>query len=111
MNSIACSSNRAWSAMSENLASGVRCPTMSDFLPDVQTLRERARANIELGPVTDAYGADRSRVVEVLNGALAREVVCVLRSKRHYSMSQGLNAQGVGAEVLQPGEEEQGHAD
>src|SRR4051794_41781463 len=43
MNSIPCSSNRAWSAMSENLASGVRCPTMSDFLTDVQTLARSRR--------------------------------------------------------------------
>src|SRR4051812_37505072 len=111
MNSIACSSNRAWSAMSENIATGVRCRTMSDFLTDVQTLRERARANIEKGPVTEAYGADRARVVEVLNEALATELVCVLRYKRHYFMAQGLNAQAVAAEFLQHATEEQGHSD
>src|SRR3954447_17583528 len=111
MNSIACSSNRAWSAMSENLATGVRCPTMSDFLTDVQTLRDRARANIEKGPVTEAYGADRPRVIEVLNEALATEIVCVLRYKRHYYMAQGIIAQAAAAEFLQHATEEQGHAD
>src|SRR3954467_2911733 len=111
MNSIACSSNRAWSAMSENLASGVRSPTMSDFLTDVKTLRERARANIELGPVTDAYGADRSRVIEVLNEALATEIVCYLRYKRHYFMADGINSGAVAAEFLQHATEELGHAD
>jgi len=84
---------------------------MSDFLTDVKTLRERARANIEKGPVTEAYGADRSRVIEVLNEALATEIVCVLRYKRHYYMSQGINAQAVAAEFLQHATEEQGHAD
>src|SRR3954463_13246307 len=84
---------------------------MSDFLTDVHTLRERARANIELGPVTDAYGADRSRVIEVLNEALATEIVCYLRYKRHYFMAQGINAQAVAAEFLQHATEEQGHAD
>jgi bacterioferritin len=84
---------------------------MSDFLTDVKTLRERARANIEKGPVTEAYGADRPRVVEVLNEALATEIVCVLRYKRHYYMAQGLNAQAVAAEFLQHATEEQGHAD
>ena len=57
---------------------------MTDFLTDVETLRRRARQNIEQGPITEAYGADRERVVEVLNQALATEIVCVLRYKRHY---------------------------
>jgi bacterioferritin len=84
---------------------------MSDFLTDVKTLRERARANIEQGPVTDAYGADRTRVIEVLNEALATEIVCYLRYKRHYFMAQGINAGAVAAEFLQHATEEQGHAD
>jgi bacterioferritin len=84
---------------------------MSDFLTDVKTLRERARANIEKGPVTDAYGADRERVIEVLNEALATEIVCYLRYKRHYFMAQGINAGAVAAEFLQHATEEQGHAD
>ena len=53
---------------------------MAEFLTDVRTLRERAR-HIELGPITEAYGADRERVVSVLNEVLATEIVCVLRYK------------------------------
>ena len=81
------------------------------FLTDVTTLRQRARASIEQGPITEAYGADRKRVIEVLNQALATELVCVLRYKRHYFMAQGLNASGAAAEFLQHATEEQGHAD
>ncbi|MEY2470621.1 MAG: bacterioferritin [Actinomycetota bacterium] len=81
------------------------------FLTDVDTLRKRARASIEQGPITEAYGADRKRVIEVLNQALATELVCVLRYKRHYFMAQGINASGVAAEFLQHATEEQGHAD
>ena len=84
---------------------------MPDFLTDIQTLRERARAKIEEGPITESYGADRDRVVEVLNEALATEIVCVLRYKRHYYMADGLNAGPVAAEFLQHANEEQGHAD
>jgi bacterioferritin len=84
---------------------------MADFLTDVQTLRERARANIEQGPITDAYGADRERVIQVLNEALATELVCVLRYKRHYYTAAGLNAAPVAAEFLQHANEEQTHAD
>jgi bacterioferritin len=84
---------------------------MADFLTDIETLRARARQNIEQGPITDAYGADRERVIQVLNEALATELVCVLRYKRHYYTAAGLNAAPVAAEFLQHANEEQGHAD
>ena len=84
---------------------------MADFLTDIQTLRERARAGIEQGPITNAYGADRERVIEVLNEALATELVCVLRYKRHYYTATGLNAAPMAAEFLQHANEEQVHAD
>lgn len=84
---------------------------MGEFLTDVATLRERARAHMDRGSVTDAYGADRGRVVEVLNEALATELVCILRYKRHYFTAQGINAQPAAAEFLQHAAEEQGHAD
>ena len=84
---------------------------MADFLTDIKTLRERARQQIEQGPITSSYGADRERVIEVLNEALATELVCVLRYKRHYYTASGLNAEPVAAEFLQHATEEQGHAD
>lgn len=84
---------------------------MSDFLTDIETLRARARKNIEKGPITESYGADRERVIEVLNGALATELVCVLRYKRHYFTATGLNAAPVAAEFLEHANEEQEHAD
>jgi bacterioferritin len=84
---------------------------MAEFLTDVETLRARARRNIERGPITDAYGADRDRVIQVLNEALATELVCILRYKRHYFTATGLNAAPVAAEFLQHANEEQLHAD
>jgi bacterioferritin len=81
------------------------------FLTDVKTLRERARKHIEQGAVTPGYGADRDTVVRILNEALATEIVCVLRYKRHYFMASGINAQSVAAEFLQHANEEQTHAD
>jgi bacterioferritin len=82
-----------------------------EFLTDIQTLRERARAKIEEGPITSGYGADRERVIDVLNEALATEIVCVLRYKRHYYMAQGIQAGPVAAEFLQHANEELGHMD
>ena len=61
--------------------------------------------------MTDSYGADRERVIAVLNEALATELVCVLRYKRHYYMAEGINSASVAAEFLQQASEEQGHAD
>ena len=84
---------------------------MAEFLTDIKTLRERARQKIEEGPITSSYGADRERVIEVLNEALATEIVCVLRYKRHYYTARGIHSQTVAAEFLQHATEEQGHAD
>jgi bacterioferritin len=84
---------------------------MGDFLTDVKDLRKRAREHIEQGPITSAYGADRDRVIDVLNQALATELVCVLRYKRHYFTASGIEAGPVAAEFLQHATEEMGHAD
>ena len=86
-------------------------PMSGEFLTDIETLRRRARAEIEQGPITSSYGADRERVIAVLNEALATEIVCVLRYKRHYYTATGLNAGPVAAEFLQHANEELGHMD
>lgn len=81
------------------------------FLTDVLELRKRARQHIEEGAVTDAYRGDRQTVIKILNEALATELVCVLRYKRHYFMAQGIHAEPIAQEFLQHATEEQGHAD
>jgi bacterioferritin len=81
------------------------------FLTDIQTLRKRARTYMEQGAVTSGYKANRSAVINLLNEALATEIVCVLRYKRHYFMAQGLYAESVAAEFLEHANEEQEHAD
>jgi bacterioferritin len=80
-------------------------------LSDVETLRRQAREHIDDGPITEAYGADRERVIAVLNEVLATEIVCYLRYKRHYFTATGLNATNAAAEFLQHANEEQQHAD
>jgi len=81
------------------------------FLTDVKTLRKRAREHIEQGAVTSGYRADRATVIKLLNEALATEIVCVLRYRRHHFMAQGMNADPVAAEFLVHANEEQQHAD
>jgi bacterioferritin len=81
------------------------------FLTDVKTIRERARRHIEEGAVTANYGADKGTVIRLLNDALATEIVCTLRYRRHYFMAKGLTSAGVAAEFLEHAKEEQEHAD
>ena len=81
------------------------------FLTDIKTLRERARRHIEQGAVTEGYTGDRETVIKLLNEALATEIVCVLRYKRHYFMANGIHADSVAAEFLEHATDEQGHAD
>ncbi|HEX6310184.1 MAG TPA: ferritin-like domain-containing protein [Acidimicrobiia bacterium] len=82
-----------------------------EFTADIERIRREAREHLDQGAITDAYGADRERVIDVLNTVLATELVCVLRYKRHYYMASGLNAAPVAAEFLQHANDEQGHAD
>lgn len=81
------------------------------FLIDVQELRRRAREHMERGAVTESYRADRDTVIRLLNDALATELVCWLRYKRHYYMAQGLAREAVAQEFLEHANQEQQHAD
>jgi bacterioferritin len=81
------------------------------FLTDIKTLRVRARQHIEQGAVTEGYRADRETILRILNEALATEIVCVLRYKRHFFVASGIHAQSVAAEFAQHAAEEQDHAD
>jgi len=84
---------------------------MGEFLSDIKTIRERARAHIERGAVTESYKADRERVIAVLNEVLATELVCVLRYKRHFFAAVGIHSESVKSEFLQHAQDEQQHAD
>lgn len=100
--------------MAKNQGKGgkkAKTPVEQPFLTDIKTLRERARKHIEDGAVTAGYQADRATVIKLLNEALATEIVCVLRYKRHFFMASGINADAVAQEFLQHANEEQQHAD
>jgi len=86
-------------------------PQTGEFKLDVEGIRRRARQDVEDGAVTEGYRADRETVLRLLNEALATEIVCVLRYKRHYFMAKGLNAEPAAAEFAEHAAEEQGHAD
>jgi len=81
------------------------------FLSDIQALRERARKHVFNGAVTPSYGANREAVLQMLNEALATELVCVLRYRRHYFMANGALGEAIKGELLTHANEEQAHAD
>lgn len=80
-------------------------------MTDVKTLRSQARRHIEEGAVTAGYSADRSTVLKLLNEALATEIVCVLRYRRHHFMARGVHSRSIADEFLVHSNAEQGHAD
>jgi bacterioferritin len=82
-----------------------------EFVSDVAAIRRRAREHIERGAVTPGYQGKLDVVLRLLNEALATELVCVLRYKRHYHTAKGIHAQAVAAEFLEHANDEQVHAD
>jgi bacterioferritin len=85
--------------------------TTQSKLSTVAALRERARQNLAQGAVTAGYQADCPAVIKMLNDALATEIVCVLRYRRHHFMVRGIHSQAIASEFLAHSNEEQGHAD
>lgn len=99
------------STMRNIAPSKASAPAESFQLSSTEALRERARKSIEDGAVTPSYGADREAVIELLNHALATELVCVLRYRHHYFIAEGLPAEAIKQEFLDHATEEQQHAD
>jgi bacterioferritin len=86
-------------------------PKATPFLTDIKELQRRAREHVEKGAVTPAYRGDVDTAVKLLNEALATEIVCVLRYRRHHFMAAGIHYQAVADEFLEHANEEQEHAD
>lgn len=83
----------------------------STNMSSIQTIRARARQHIEEGSVTDNYRGDREKILRLLNEALATEIVCTLRYKRHYHTAKGLTSLSVAQEFLAHAREEDMHAE
>ncbi len=81
------------------------------FLSDIRELRRRARQHMERGAITEGYRCDVETALRLLNEALATEIVCVLRYKRHQFTARGLSAPSVAEEFAEHALEEQRHAD
>ncbi|MGH7272438.1 MAG: ferritin-like domain-containing protein, partial [Polyangiaceae bacterium] len=88
-----------------------RTEATGKFLSDITEIRRRAREHMDAGAITAVYKADRDVVIKLLNEALATEIVCVLRYRRHHHMAQGLTSKGIAQEFLEHAVDEQNHAD
>ena len=85
-------------------------PTAGRLVLDEAAI-DAARKSLEQGAVTPHYGPWRDDIVKFLNDALATELVCVLRYKRHHFTAQGLASPKIAEEFMVHATEETGHAD
>lgn len=72
---------------------------------------DAAREDMQDGAVTPASGPWREDILQLLNDALATELVCVLRYRRHYFTADGLASPKIAEEFLVHANAELGHAD
>lgn len=84
---------------------------MPQFVKDVEEIRQRALNKIEEGPVTQAYKGHVEQTIDILNEALATEIVCVLRYMHHYFMATGVHGKSVAGEFKEHADAEREHAD
>jgi bacterioferritin len=84
---------------------------MPHFVKDIEEIQKRARQKIEDGAITSSYALDKDKVVEILNEALATEIVCVLRYMHHYFMATGVHGKAAADEFKEHADEEREHAD
>lgn len=80
------------------------------FSADIAAIRERARAKMSEGPVTEGYRKDVKEVISVLNEVVATEIVCWMRYSRHAISAAGLSRNQVSAEFAEHADEERDHA-
>ena len=96
--------------MNNSLATSPIRTAFSELVLD-ETGLNAARKSLADGAITPAYGPHRDAIVKLLNDALATELVCVLRYKRHYFTARGLSSPAIADEFLVHANEESGHAD
>lgn len=74
-------------------------------------LYANAEKNLDDAAITSNYPAHREQIIASLNDALATEIVCTLRYKRHFHMASGFKAEVIASELWEHAEQEMAHAD
>jgi len=80
-----------------------------EFASAIETIRQRARENLEEGALTANYGGDVETTIRLLNDAVATEIVCVLRYRFHAIAATGIASESVKAEFAEHAAEEEQH--
>ncbi len=81
------------------------------ILNNIDEIKASARKNLAKGALTENYHLDVKEITDLLNNALATEIVCFLRYKKHYYKASDLGASVAAAEFLEHANQEAGHAD
>ena len=76
-----------------------------------ETRLEAAKRSLDQGTVTPSYGPWREDIIRLLNDALATELVCILRYKRHHFTAKGLASPKIAEEFMVHALEETAHGD
>lgn len=83
----------------------------SKFVIDIQSIRQQAKNNLKKGAITENYKLDLKTIHNMLNDALATEMICTLRYKQHYFKATEIGATIAAQEFLEHSNQEQQHAD
>ena len=78
---------------------------------DTEAINAAKNSATTEGVVTPAYGPWRNDILRLLNEALATELTCVMRYRRHHFTAQGVASVKIADEFLVHANEELGHAD
>lgn len=84
-------------------------PQNGTQLFDLDQVRRDARQSMLKGAVTEDYPLDLSRTIELLNQALASEILCVLRYRHHQIIAKGIDFPQVADEFEEHAKDEFEH--
>lgn len=76
---------------------------------DIDEIKKQAKKSIDEGAITKDYPLDIEHACKLLNGALATEIMCVLRYRHHQIIAKGIDRPQVAAEFKEHGDEEERH--
>lgn len=76
---------------------------------NLDEIKNLARESISNGSVTQDYPLDLKEACQLLNAALATEIMCVLRYRHHQIIAKGIDKPQVAAEFLEHALDEERH--
>lgn len=98
-------------AVSESFESGTATEEPRGFLAGIATRHARSRRDLSRHDARPGRRLDRSLLLKLLNDALASEIACMLRYRRHFYLVRGTSDEALMGELLDRANEEQRHAD